>query len=463
MAGIIRNVSTVVTGTGVEGPIRNTFVTIISFFESHPAYTRIAANYGHPQFNEPGPFQVAGLGFGPSGSLTAVGEQAWAVYRNVGGQEPFDIFLGFGAVDPGSNPSGSWTIGFFGGGGIGAMWAWHSGSEPWAGTTFNDGSDTFIKPWKEDALLLPCANERVNGSGFAFTLAATSSRNAGMALNAASAGIYPECFLVVVGDDDGFNIFYDNGGLQQYEGMLIMERYIPYSPDYDLPYAMIGRQYVVNGNKVMRNYSKIELNTAEGITIRKPLPGRATLTGSYNIKIDYPRWMAYSAGGDNSQKYGHYFTSASNAGDQTVSEFPVHVGITAPGSKYGGYLNLFRIVPWTLGPDTRYGDESRYSLSFEYGVFSIQGSGSIPWSGSWTPHPSSSNLPGPALWHTSSFPQLALMPVTASNLFEDRAIAMDIDVLWRGRYGNSYTTAVNHPPPASSDGVILFTNYYRSS
>lgn len=401
---------------------------------------------------------MAGLGFGLSGSDTAVGDGAWAVYRNTGGEEPYDLFIGFSvSTDPSTSPSGSWHCGYYGGGGIGMMWAWDESGAPWQGTTFNDGTDTFSTPWLSSALLMPAANQKDSPAGGTYTLNVTGSRNMAAALTPASWGAVAQSFLVCVGDNDGFNIFWDQAD-EQYNNGIILERYTPYQEDYDLPYVMLGRQNVFNNNKVMRDYYQYAFNHSVGITLQKPIAGRVGLSGTYCPKQEYPRFLSHGGGaGAANQHFGYFYTSSST-NKPVVSEFPVHLGAGPPASRYAGFLNLFRVVAWTMPSNAKYGNQTRYALGFEGGTASTWASGSIPWNSGWTAHPSSSNVEFEALWHTSSFGGIAYMPVTMSNLFEDVSIETNISVPYRGRFGSVYIGNVNSPPPGSTDPVILFTN-----
>jgi len=464
MAGTLRQFGTVVTGAAGTPVSRNLFSWLVGFFDAHPGYTRIASYYGDAEYIFPPPtflpVKSAGLGFGKIGTLTAVGDAAWAVYRKTVGYDTFDLFLGFSiSTNTVTHPSGSYWAGYGVAGGVGVMWAWNVSSASWLGTTVNNGLDSFTTPWKSDSILLPCSNEKSVPQGGAFTVNTSGSRNGAATLMVSA--ISENCFLNCVADDDSFNIFWDSAN-QVYESGIILERYVPYTSSFDLPYFMFGRGAVFNQFKVQNEYNSPYLGIAHGITAKKNLPGRTNLISSYAPRLEYSRFLGRSVpNAVSNQNFGRYFTSASAGQPQAISEFPVHLGIASPIQKYAGHLEFFRIIPWDVASDTKFGGQTRYSLGFELGAGSFWGSGSIPWSSSFTGHPSSSVDSTPNLFHTStSFGSIALMPVTTSNLFEDITIGISNDVILRGKGGStSYTASVNTPPPATTDIVALFSNY----
>lgn len=129
------------------------FSKIISHFDLHTSYQRIASFYGKKE---------NGNGFGFNAVTPyRVGDGAFAVYRTLNAQTTYDIAICFNHANVW--PSGAFT---FDGGGItsaiGIQISCHSSSQAWSGTTANNGTDSFVtnsvQPWKSGSLVFPRTN-----------------------------------------------------------------------------------------------------------------------------------------------------------------------------------------------------------------------------------------------------------------------------------------------------------------
>ena len=122
--------------------------TILSYYETHPGFQRIAWNSGS-----------VGGGLDPAYGTSPVKENSWFIYRAVSSSVIYDVAIkvATGAYDTGQN---AWRTNTDTGLGIGI--SWHSSSAAWQGTTANNGSDAFTdpgKPWKSGSI----TGQRING------------------------------------------------------------------------------------------------------------------------------------------------------------------------------------------------------------------------------------------------------------------------------------------------------------
>lgn len=136
------------------------FSKIISHFDLHTSYQRIASFYGKKENGN-------GLGFNAV-TPYRVGDGAFAVYRTLNAQITYDIAICFNHNNVW--PSGAFTIGGGISSAIGIQICCHSSSQAWSGTTANNGADSFVtnsvQPWKTGSLVFP----RSNAPGGAFEL-----------------------------------------------------------------------------------------------------------------------------------------------------------------------------------------------------------------------------------------------------------------------------------------------------
>lgn len=125
---------------------RNIHAEMVQLLDSAPGWQRIASYYGS-----------AGTGLDATGGANPSGEEAFVVYRNVSGSQPYDVaikwswsnFYAAGAFEAGIS---NW--------GVGITVAFHSSSQAWNGTTANNGTDSFPsgQPWKSGSVIFPRQN-----------------------------------------------------------------------------------------------------------------------------------------------------------------------------------------------------------------------------------------------------------------------------------------------------------------
>lgn len=150
--------------------------TLINFFETHPAYSRIAWNTGS-----------VGGGLKSNGFSDSIKDQAWFVYRNNSCSITYDIAIKVGTVYPAS----SWES--YNNAGLSIVAAWHSSSQAWAGTTNNNGTDQFTTtPWKSGSI----TTLRSNGA-----TGASEATKTGM-LEIGVASVVTKTNVVITGTND---------------------------------------------------------------------------------------------------------------------------------------------------------------------------------------------------------------------------------------------------------------------
>jgi len=138
-------------------PMKNAFTAIVSYFDNHTGFNRLASFYGR-EMPSSGEF---GKGLGHMNDWTQNPlDGCWAIWRTLSASIQYDVAL---IAAEGSlintYPSGTWQpegAGF----GIFLVGAYHP-SGAWNGTTTNTGSDTFTTPWKSGSI----TTIRCNGVG----------------------------------------------------------------------------------------------------------------------------------------------------------------------------------------------------------------------------------------------------------------------------------------------------------
>jgi hypothetical protein len=308
---------------------------------------------------------------------------------------------------------------------------------------------------------MPFSNELANPVAGGYST--TGSRNAAACIS--PNGPNSQAFLICVGDDDSLFISWDAASTRDYPNGFLLERYVPWSDDFDLPYVLIARSWTTNNASFIPATKMNGVIATTGITLKKNnVAGRTFLTSSYIPKVEYPKYLTQGYGLTGWTRFPYSITSSTNV-SESVSEFPVHLGIHSPVKQYAGYTTFFRAVPGFIGNNVIYGSSSRCSFAFSFpgpsptvaGEFA---SGSIPWSGSFTSHPSSSTNTRQNVFLTASHgAHIAYMPVTVSLLFEDIVSSSGFDFYMRGRLGSNYLTNLNSAPPGTTDAVVLYTNY----
>ena len=220
MAGPIRYFVDAYSDDGANAPsVRNVFAQCARFFDTHPGYDRIAADFD------------GGAGFGPTNFTSESNENSFGVWRAVSASITFDVALKWSYNqfydDNWDTPSNF---------GFAIAMAYHSSSEAWNGTTNNDGTDSFTVPWKSGSIVFP----RTNGPGGSNH----TDRNAMLQL---FSSIASPIRIHVVGDNDAFFILTEiqpaeNPEVDDLAGMGIYEAYNTSSTD--LPFFQIGTNQI---------------------------------------------------------------------------------------------------------------------------------------------------------------------------------------------------------------------------
>jgi hypothetical protein len=147
---------------GINGRMKNAFAAIVSYYDNHPGYVRLASFYGIYQ-----PLSTPGKGLGSMRNFASNPEDGcWAVWRNVSASVQYDVAViasdVYGIGTYGSYTTGSWQGESALGSGVGIhIVAAYNASGAWNGTTASNGLDTFVTPWKSGSQ----TTIRCNGPG----------------------------------------------------------------------------------------------------------------------------------------------------------------------------------------------------------------------------------------------------------------------------------------------------------
>lgn len=142
---------------------KHAFGALANYYDQHPAFLRIASNYGYENTY----LFVSGSGLGTMRDWTQnPWDGCWGVWRAVSASVQYDVALIASDVTPINNygaspwqPEGPYGSGI----GIFAVASYHP-SGAWNGTTANDGTDTFVTPWKPGSLTTVRCNASDGGN-----------------------------------------------------------------------------------------------------------------------------------------------------------------------------------------------------------------------------------------------------------------------------------------------------------
>lgn len=215
MAGKMRYFVDAFSDDGANAPsVRNGFAVITKFFEDHPNFERVAADFD------------GGPGFGPTNGGVEANENSFGIWRAVSASIPFDVAVKWSYSqfydDNWDTPSNF---------GLAIGMAYHSSSQAWNGTTNNDGTDSFgTDPWKSGSIAFP----RTNGPG------GSNHTNRNALCQIASSIASPVRFHIV-GDDDAVYFLMQASTDQNHEVDVLcgFGCFTPTTSSFDLPLFMI--------------------------------------------------------------------------------------------------------------------------------------------------------------------------------------------------------------------------------
>lgn len=376
MAGEIRrSLRNQITSSGSPDRLRDMFTHIFTFFEDHPSFTRIASYYGEN-----------GTGFGFSNASDESGENAWVIWRNTGGAQPYDMawrwsFNSFST----SGVSGSWSVGSSNWG-VAVAVAFHSSSASFAGTTNNNGQDSFnnSNPWKSGSLVFPTQN-MAGGSE------QTEQRYAALVDNSPGSGTGE---ISIVGDDDGWVIVWDQESDNDIDSHAVFERYVPFVSGTSHPYFMSCD----DASDAMLQ------NTAIGSYSDTNGPNGGVSVGLENTNEDHTKNGGVFIGVSSyANMYKPPIPLSNSIGE--IYEWPYIIGVI--DNKFGdrapvGYLNLVRTTYPVLTSSDLINSGAEDLRIVQRTASTGHPSMTIPWTGSVEP-PAGTFYPGTAVFMTGAF------------------------------------------------------------
>ena len=426
MAGIVRIFTGSWDATGIIEGDQYWFHYIKSFFDAHPAYTRIASYYG-----------IGGTGFdSPTGSNPS-GENRWAVWRNSQAQEPFDLIIAATydnvSYPPASNPSGSLNYSNLSNPNNGYAFgvAWHSSSVAWNGTTNNDGNDKFITyPWKSGSVIFPSYNSpNANGGSARNVLQLYSAGNFG-----GEAGV-----AYLIADNDNFSSFIKNISDTSFtQRGITFERYTPLTSSIDFPYIMYGNNFA--GASVFGGYDASVSQGGMGVKKNNGI--------NLNLSSSQPYFLVYS----NTITDANYPEIDSD--DPTVygfNEYPIMCYVGPPKTQLGGYLSWTRAVSNRMKMADIISGGNRVVLRYNNSNFAF----TVPWDYSSKGLLSASY--GVNYLSSSNYQQYNnWMMLYTSSLYPTRSIGgLTFEYVYRGRTPSGYVYGTSNPPTPDARDVVI--------
>jgi len=401
-----------------------------SFFDTHPAYTRIASYYG-----------VNGTGFdSPTGSHPS-GDNRWGVWRNTLAEDPYDVLLSVtsdGITNPSNaNPSGSlWFYNIDdGASGYGTIIAWHSSTVPWNGTSNNNGQDSFTTfPWKSGSIIFPSSN---SPHGFA---SGTRNMLQGLSSDPNHTGSVVSCFLA---DNDNFTIITKLALDVSHVGRTItFERYTPLTTSIDLPYLMHG----TNINTTVLLGTQNSTVTEGGMSVKKNNGISTNLTSSQGYFVVINSFLTTTNHGE---------TQSSDPTDLGFNEYPIVVYVGPPKTQLGGYLTWTKTTSVRFAQGDIFVTGTRMAMKHGVGNYML----TKPWDYSTMGLFSQSfgtYYTSASYYKTDS----NYMLLYTSSLHPTSTIDNSIKTyLYRGRTLNGYVYGSTNPPTSDARDVVIVKRF----
>ena len=357
MAGQLRfSLLNLVTASTLAGRNRDTFTHVFDFFESHPGFERIASYFG-----------TSGTGFGFTNASDQSGENAWVIWRNVSGSQTYDVAWRWSYnsfSDAGTN--GDWNCGASD---FGVSWAvaFHSSSASFAGTTNNDGADSFenSNPWKSGSLVFPRQSMAggINAVDQKYSHLLDSAVGANTRIN-------------IAGDDDSFVVVLDESDNNVWDSIALFERYNSFY-NYSHPYFSYGAESM---NALLQNTAlgsfAVSNNANGGISTTLE---QANEDNGLNLGVFIPV-----------TSYQNLYRAPIPLSDSLgqIQEWPYIVG--AEDGQFGynvplGYLNLVRNSYQSLTSSDLLGSGSANPRMVQRTATTSHPTLTIPWTGSVEP------------------------------------------------------------------------------
>lgn len=421
-----------ITSSGNPDRSRDIFTHGLNYFDDHPNFTRVASYYG-----------VNGTGFGFSNASDESGENAWAIWRSTAATVAFDVALrwSYNSFST-AGVSGSWAAGSSNFG-MSLCVAFHSSGQAFAGTTNNNGQDSFnnSNPWKSGSLCFPRQNMAAGSEE-------TEQRLSGLFESSFGSGTGR---LHIAGDDDGFVFAWDNTDNGSYDSLAVFEKFIPFVSGASVPYFFYCSD---TSNNLVQNTalgSIVDSNTLQG-GISLALDGtnedHGINSGSYIPKTAYHNLYAQPI-------------QLTSSADEPIREWPIIVGVDE-GLAVGidaplGHLNLVR-TSWqslTSSDLLRSGSDDQ-RLALRTSTVS-QPTLTMPWTASVSPS-AGTFYSNATVFMTES---VGFTVVTSSNLSQFASTVpatgggVTLVPFYRGLVSSEFVYQKNTPPAGATDVVII--------
>lgn len=293
MPGPIRTFTRVIQPVTNNDAARESFVTMVQYYDNHPGFQRIASNFG-----------TSGTGLRSALYFSgSAGEQAFAVYRTLSSSVTYDVSVNWSWDN--NYTAGTWT------GtqtyGTGLMMAFHSSSAAWSGSVNNNGADAFrtaSRPWKAGSVVFP----RGNGTGGTWA----TNQNAPLKLLDSSGLTAGQLWqLTVFGDNETTYMTAQSADAQiigDARYIWAWGTYLPLTSAYNLPLCMLAF-YTINpatsiGDPTNETTSTGQNGGVSYISGTGVKAARISYLSNAPRRAPRPAELLYSSIGNNYRSYG---------------------------------------------------------------------------------------------------------------------------------------------------------------
>lgn len=425
---------------GSSIPARNVFYRIAEFLDFHPAYDRIASQVG---------VSLDTISF-----PNAVGMNAYGVWRKASGSHIWDVIVAYNTSSLVSSPGGEllyhYNTSSLPHPSIGFAFAWHSSSQAWAGTTVNDGTDSFvISPWKSGSVVLPSENSDIPfdvgyfGAGYksfapnknlltTFDISIISSTTNKLILSADNNSFYA-------------GLCVDDAVISEY---VCFQKYVPITASYNLPYFMntynVPNLYTFYNDNVA--FGRIFIGGGGGLSISQNTPTALYNSTSFDAQIVFDKFLEFSPTILNDLKF--------KAPEGKIWLFSPNLLSYAWERKYVGYPEFMLLIPG-FGCFDRVGNNTWLVVGSNNSFVSS----SVRWADNFTGSmPTGTNYTQGAYVATGSLPT-PYSHVSMSNLFEPILVGGSDIPFYRSLAVGQYYYGDTNPVIGGASNTVVLKEY----
>lgn len=420
MSGTVYTMDAYITSSGAPLSTRDGFSAISRFLDTCGSLTRIASSGS----------------FGATGEVDASPEQSFGVWRSVSSSITYDIILKWSY----SSTWTFWRAGQAGGWGLSILAGIHPSGQAWNGTTTNFNDIPPTSPFKPDSIVYSRPNAIGGAAG------ATGSRNSFNVLN--SGQIAQNTRVIGSVDNDSINIFFSNNNLAtSWTSCLIWSSFIPFNPNYNLPFML----YVGTNNLMKNNIfgNRLEQSTFPNAAFTYIWP-QGNVSGSLPFVEQFRTDFITQQGP----------LPITSSFIPNITEMPILVAAHETGGEFVGYLESVRHVHNQISNGSRINSGSRFVITGSGNSFSNI---SIPWNN--RAYATGTYYSEPTLFLTGSESPLYVfggLPRTIDRLGTTDAIISVISqsigasqTLYRGFHAGNYVYSLDTPPSPATDIVVI--------